>query len=77
MLCIRWRRLIESLDQIRPNNSQSEYYLTDCPRVLKESGENVVALNTFHLIEAMGINTREQMADVTRTIHARPCRIGW
>lgn len=60
--------LLKSLDQIRPNNSQAEYYLTDCPRVMKESGGKVVALETFDMVEALGVNTREQLAEVTRTL---------
>ena len=60
--------LLASLNQIRPNNSQSEYYLTDCPRVLKDEGRNVVALEAFNMVEALGVNTREQLAQVTRTI---------
>ena len=60
--------LLASLDQIRPNNSQAEYYLTDCPRVLKEQGRTVVALEAFDMVEALGVNTREQLAQVTRTI---------
>ena len=60
--------LLTSLDQIRPNNSQAEYYLTDCPRVLKDSGKNVVALQAFDMVEALGVNTREQLAEVTRSL---------
>lgn len=60
--------LLKALDQIRPNNSQSEYYLTDCPRVMKDGGQTVVALNAFDMIEALGVNTREQLAEVTRTL---------
>jgi bifunctional UDP-N-acetylglucosamine pyrophosphorylase/glucosamine-1-phosphate N-acetyltransferase len=57
-----------SLDQIRPNNNQSEYYLTDCPRVMKQAGKTVVALNAFDMVEALGVNTREQLAEVTRSL---------
>lgn len=60
--------LLASLDQIRPNNSQAEYYLTDCPRVMKDAGKNVVALEAFDMVEALGVNTREQLAEVTRTL---------
>jgi bifunctional UDP-N-acetylglucosamine pyrophosphorylase/glucosamine-1-phosphate N-acetyltransferase len=60
--------LLASLTQIRPNNSQAEYYLTDCPRVLKDEGRNVVALEAFDMVEALGVNTREQLAQVTRTL---------
>ncbi len=60
--------LLASLDQIRPNNSQAEYYLTDCPRVMKDAGKSVVALEAFDMVEALGVNTREQLAEVTRTL---------
>jgi len=60
--------LISALDRIRPNNNQAEYYLTDCPLVLKQDGLPVVAAKVFEVAEAMGVNTRAQLADVTRAI---------
>ena len=60
--------LISALDRIRPNNNQAEYYLTDCPLVLKHDGLPVVAAKVFNVAEAMGVNTRAQLADVTRAI---------
>lgn len=60
--------LISALDRIRPDNNQAEYYLTDCPLVLKRDGKPVVAAKVFEVLEAMGVNTRAQLADVTRVI---------
>jgi bifunctional UDP-N-acetylglucosamine pyrophosphorylase / glucosamine-1-phosphate N-acetyltransferase len=60
--------LLWALDHIRPNNVQNEYYLTDCPAILKESGRTVLASPRFDLREAMGVNTRAQLADVERSI---------
>ncbi|HXY37138.1 MAG TPA: NTP transferase domain-containing protein [Planctomycetaceae bacterium] len=60
--------LLWSLDQIRPNNVQQEYYLTDCPAALKQAGRTVVASPRFDFREAMGVNTRAQLADVERSI---------
>jgi len=60
--------LLATLDRIRPDNNQAEYYLTDCPLVLKRDGKTVAAANVFEVSEAMGVNTRVQLADVTRTI---------
>ncbi len=60
--------LISALDRIRPDNNQAEYYLTDCPVVLKRDGKRVVAAKVFDVAEAMGVNTRAQLADVTRAI---------
>jgi bifunctional UDP-N-acetylglucosamine pyrophosphorylase / glucosamine-1-phosphate N-acetyltransferase len=61
--------LLGALDRIRPDNNQAEYYLTDCPLVLKRDGKTVAAANVFSVAEAMGVNTRAQLSDVTRTIH--------
>lgn len=60
--------LLSALDRIRPDNNQAEYYLTDCPLVLKRDGKAVVAAKVFNVAEAMGVNTRAQLADVTRAI---------
>jgi bifunctional UDP-N-acetylglucosamine pyrophosphorylase/glucosamine-1-phosphate N-acetyltransferase len=60
--------LMSALDRIRPDNNQAEYYLTDCPLVLKREGKPVVAAKVFDVAEAMGVNTRSQLADVTRAI---------
>lgn len=60
--------LLSALDRIRPDNNQAEYYLTDCPLVLKRDGKQVVAAKVFHVAEAMGVNTRAQLADVTKAI---------
>lgn len=62
------QRLLAALDLIRPDNAQAEYYLTDCPRKLLERGETVLALQAFEMVEALGVNTRAQLADATRTI---------
>jgi bifunctional UDP-N-acetylglucosamine pyrophosphorylase / glucosamine-1-phosphate N-acetyltransferase len=60
--------LLWALDEIQPNNVQGEYYLTDCPAVLKHVGRTVVASPRFNLHEAMGVNTRAQLAEVERSI---------
>ncbi len=60
--------LLGALDRIRPDNNQAEYYLTDCPLVLKRDGRTVSAAKVFDVDEALGVNTRVQLAEVTRTI---------
>jgi bifunctional UDP-N-acetylglucosamine pyrophosphorylase/glucosamine-1-phosphate N-acetyltransferase len=61
-------QLLQSLRSIRPNNSQGEYYLTDCPRVMMEAGNTVEATCSLTLEEALGVNTRSQLADVRLSI---------
>jgi bifunctional UDP-N-acetylglucosamine pyrophosphorylase / glucosamine-1-phosphate N-acetyltransferase len=61
-------QLLSALDEIRPNNAQAEYYLTDCPKVLLQRGRPVSALQCFTVQEALGVNTRVQLAEVTQHI---------
>ncbi|QDU82768.1 Bifunctional protein GlmU [Polystyrenella longa] len=63
--------LLRSLDQLKPENSQSEYYLTDCPGIMQQAGETVLASCLFTIEEAMGVNTQEQLAEVSQAI--QPC----
>jgi bifunctional UDP-N-acetylglucosamine pyrophosphorylase / glucosamine-1-phosphate N-acetyltransferase len=63
--------LLWALDHIRPANKQNEYYLTDCPGVLREAGKRIVAAPRFDVAEAQGVNTRVQLADVERSIQKR------
>jgi len=60
--------LLESLRQLRPNNAQSEYYLTDCPRILMDAGHHVAASCSLTIQEAIGVNNRVQLAEVREHI---------
>jgi len=56
--------LLSSLKKLTANNKQGEYYLTDCPSVLKAEGQRVDALCVLQPIEALSINTKEELAAV-------------
>jgi bifunctional UDP-N-acetylglucosamine pyrophosphorylase/glucosamine-1-phosphate N-acetyltransferase len=56
------RDLLGALDQIRPNNRQGEYYITDAPGLLVAQGKEVRALCVLKPCEALGINTLEELA---------------
>lgn len=56
--------LLASLEHVRADNSQGEYYVTDCPGVLVSQGKEVRALNVLQPCEALGINTLEDLAAV-------------
>jgi bifunctional UDP-N-acetylglucosamine pyrophosphorylase/glucosamine-1-phosphate N-acetyltransferase len=60
--------LFEALDEVRPNNSQGEFYLTDCAEILRRKGKKVIATCTLDIVEAMGVNTQEQLAEVERVM---------
>ncbi len=63
--------LLSSLDRLRPENDQAEYYLTDCPAILKADGRTVVAAPLFTIEEALGINTPAQLAEVEAIVRSR------
>lgn len=62
------RDLLAALEQVRNNNTQREYYLTDCPGILKRAGRPVRALDVLKPIEALSINTMEELAVVEQVI---------
>lgn len=54
--------LTRSLDQLTNDNRQQEYYITDCPGILKAEGRPVEALAVLRPCEALSINTLEDLA---------------
>jgi bifunctional UDP-N-acetylglucosamine pyrophosphorylase/glucosamine-1-phosphate N-acetyltransferase/UDP-N-acetylglucosamine pyrophosphorylase len=56
--------LLAALQQLTADNVQREYYLTDCPGVLKADGHAVEALCVLQPCEALSINTVEELAVV-------------
>jgi bifunctional UDP-N-acetylglucosamine pyrophosphorylase/glucosamine-1-phosphate N-acetyltransferase/UDP-N-acetylglucosamine pyrophosphorylase len=56
--------LREGLAVLKPENEQKEYYLTDLPGILLRQGLRVAALPILKPIEALSVNTVEQLADV-------------
>ncbi|MCH8829323.1 MAG: NTP transferase domain-containing protein, partial [Planctomycetes bacterium] len=62
--------LFDVLARVRPQNRQSEYYLTECPGILQADGRIVIASKHFDIREAMGVNTQEQLAEVQKILAA-------
>ena len=56
--------LLWALDQLRADNSQREYYITDCPGILLAAGKRVLALDVLQPCEAMGVNSVEELRAV-------------
>lgn len=63
--------LFAALAEVRPNNKQGEYYLTDVAAILTSQGKRVVASMKLDIAEALGVNTRAQLVDIHRVIQAR------
>ena len=62
--------LLGSLDEIRSDNAQGEYYITDCPGVLLASGKDVRALNVLEPCESLSINSMDDLAVVENVMRA-------
>jgi bifunctional UDP-N-acetylglucosamine pyrophosphorylase / glucosamine-1-phosphate N-acetyltransferase len=58
--------LLWALEHLRDDNSQREYYLTDCPGLLQRAGREVDALCVMQPCEALSINTPDELAAVER-----------
>ena len=60
--------LLEVLSKLSSDNKQGEYYLTDCARLLRESGYPVEALPVLKPCEGLSINTRDELACVEQAM---------
>lgn len=69
--CFNSKLLFEALEQIKPENSQKEYYLTDVIGIFFERNEKVIPLQVEDETETMGINSRVQLADAEMIMQAR------
>ncbi len=56
------RDLLFALERMSDNNKQGEYYLTDCPGILKAHGLDVQARAVLHPSEALSINAVDELA---------------
>src|SRR5438045_1644930 len=58
------KQLTSNLKRLSTDNAQGEYYLTDLIGMLRESGQRVGALLANDPIEALGVNSRAELATV-------------
>ena len=62
--CFDARRLWAALAEVRPDNDQGEYYLTDVIGILARAGGRIEAITVHDPAEALGVNDRRQLAAV-------------
>ena len=60
----RPEHLVWALGQLRNNNRQGEFYLTDCPAILLGAGRKIDALPVLKPCEALSVNTVDELAEV-------------
>jgi bifunctional UDP-N-acetylglucosamine pyrophosphorylase/glucosamine-1-phosphate N-acetyltransferase len=72
--CFRADLFWQHADQLRTNNAAGEYYLTDMAAILTGAGHAVEALRIDDAREALGINTRIELAEVDALLRGRKLR---
>ncbi len=63
--------LFKALDNLRPNNAQGEYYLTDIISLAVAEGLRVSAMKTADSSECFGINSREHLSFAEQVMRSR------
>lgn len=71
MYCFNNRKLFEALSQVKNDNSQQEYYLTDVIGILVNQNDIVEAYCTPDAIETLGVNDRVALAEAEQYMRAR------
>lgn len=70
---VRTPFLLEALQELRPDNRQGEYYLTDIVGVARRLGERVESFETSPE-EVLGVNTRADLARAMEVLRDRAVR---
>ncbi len=63
--------LFRWLNELRPNNKQEEFYLTDVIEILQRRLGGVFAYKVPDYTEILGVNTRKQLAEANRIMNDR------
>jgi len=61
--CFSYPSLVSSLELLRRENDQAEYYLTDTIQIIRDGGGKVSAHPAAHSWEVLGVNDTEQLAE--------------
>jgi len=65
--------LRDAVTRLRPDNAQSEYYLTDTVADFVGSGKRVAPVVATDHLHVLGINDRVELAEARREMNARLC----
>jgi bifunctional UDP-N-acetylglucosamine pyrophosphorylase/glucosamine-1-phosphate N-acetyltransferase len=71
IICFNKASLSKALKYVRPNNRKKEYYLTDAISILYKKGYLVDGVKISDINEALGINSRSDLAKANRIMQRR------
>ena len=63
--------LQQALTQLKPQGPKREYYLTDTLSLIKQAGKPAVVFATQDYTQALGVNSRAQLAEAAQLMRAR------
>lgn len=69
--CFDREALFSALAEVRPENAQQEYYLTDTLEILRKKGLPVYAFRAADPSETLGVNTKEELVHAERILLSR------
>ncbi len=69
--CFETLKLFQALSAVGNNNSQSEFYLTDVPRLLRNADEDVSLYRHTDSREVSGVNNRFELSEMERIVNRR------
>lgn len=62
--CFDSQLLFEMLDQLEPNETSGEYYVTDVPTMLRKNGKKIELVQGVPSEDVLSINTPQQLAEI-------------
>lgn len=69
--CLNWTKIKPAFSQLKTNNAQGEYYLTDIIKWANEQGLKVDAYTLKNNEEIFGINSKAHLAEATRMLNQK------
>lgn len=69
--CFDIEELLKAIKEIKPNNAQGEYYLTDVIRIMNQKGLKTGAMIVEDNTEILGVNDKVQLELLTRVLRMR------
>lgn len=69
--CVRNQDLLDALAKLTNSNKKGEYYLTDVFGILRKAGKKVVAVQAVTADDVIGVNNRQQLAEVDAIMQER------
>lgn len=69
--CINWALIVPAFSELKNNNTQNEYYLTDIVAWANSRGLKTGTFKIKNNDETLGINSKRQLAEVTKILNER------